>query len=771
MSTVAAQPMGYTPFPNQCFDPDMDSLVDFNAIPSPGPASSSSHMPPSTVASTMTSPTNTIRPLDLAEDHQTPAKPSHEYDLFKQQTGLPSGSVPGIGMSQSMSGNYSQVFSNSGIGLDDGWGSGLGDMDMDMGNSGLPAFFFPQGENSQSEDFVDPSAIQDQPQQNVRFFPGMHQQQAALAKAQAQAQQQRQQQMLQHQHQQREQQSRVNHAQRKSAQFSDARTEETIARVVNQIRHNSTLSSNGSDCGSNPLPHIIKMKKDEEDMDEDERLLASEEGKKLSSKERRQLRNKVSARAFRSRRKEYIGQLEGEVASKTNENTELRMQNRSLMEENARSRAFIERLLRHQAFGPFLDELSRDPALTGESAKLPTNAPAQAPQQASSAPQMMKQTSQNHSQMGMSMIPEQSATMSFDNMNYFPNTGFNFNNPQVFAVLEVPEGPANPFDTEILSGKGSSTFSPVEEIKEIKPDYPVIERPETAETEAEKPVEAVAEVEDVDDGNPDFALYYNSPAPSAAAPSEPMFGNIAPEKAFGRIEVVVSQETTEQLQQRLERSIAKFDAVYERMQSMMFLEGKLCNHGVSGLRSGFNFRSCAVPDKAKDYTNKSMRSYIQILTTPTADTPGTTVLLHFDDKRYLFGSLGEGTQRAMNQIGTRMLRTQELFITGRSEWSNTGGLVGMMLTLSDVLAASNLDKKERGLDATPKVLSMFGPPNLNHTIAACRRFVFRKGMPINAVDIKDEEVKKDENGDQIPLFVDNNIKAFGAFEFEEKELR
>jgi hypothetical protein len=45
------------------------------------------------------------------------------------------------------------------------------------------------------------------------------------------------------------------------------------------------------------------MRKEEEDMDEDERLLASEEGKKLSSKERRQLRNKVSARAFRSRRK------------------------------------------------------------------------------------------------------------------------------------------------------------------------------------------------------------------------------------------------------------------------------------------------------------------------------------------------------------------------------------------------------------------------------------------------------------------------------------
>lgn len=236
------------------------------------------------------------------------------------------------------------------------------------------------------------------------------------------------------------------------------------------------------------------------------------------------------------------------------------MQNRSLMEENARSRAFIERLLRHQAFGPFLDELSRDPALTGEPAKHA----AQAPQQA--APQMIKQTSQNNSQMGMSMIPEQSAAMSFDNMNYFPNTGFNFSNPQVFAVLEVPQGPANLFDTEVLSGKGSSSHvEEMEEIKEVKHDYPVIDRPET---EAEKPVEAVAEVEDVDDGNPDFALYYNSPAPSAAS-SETVVGNVVSEKAFGRIEVVVAEETTEQLQHRLERSIAKFDSVYERMQSMM----------------------------------------------------------------------------------------------------------------------------------------------------------------------------------------------------------
>lgn len=77
-----------------------------------------------------------------------------------------------------------------------------------------------------------------------------------------------------------------------------------ITRVVAQIRADSqNASTSMQDNNQGLLPHIIRAKKDEEDMDEDERLLASEEGKKLSSKERRQLRNKVSARAFRSRRK------------------------------------------------------------------------------------------------------------------------------------------------------------------------------------------------------------------------------------------------------------------------------------------------------------------------------------------------------------------------------------------------------------------------------------------------------------------------------------
>ncbi|WWC59457.1 uncharacterized protein I303_102013 [Kwoniella dejecticola CBS 10117] len=56
------------------------------------------------------------------------------------------------------------------------------------------------------------------------------------------------------------------------------------------------------------------VRNDDEDLDVDESWRPSpEEYKKLSSKEKRQLRNKLSARAFRTRRKDYIGTLESHI--------------------------------------------------------------------------------------------------------------------------------------------------------------------------------------------------------------------------------------------------------------------------------------------------------------------------------------------------------------------------------------------------------------------------------------------------------------------------
>ncbi|KAJ9628789.1 hypothetical protein H2203_002692 [Taxawa tesnikishii (nom. ined.)] len=89
-----------------------------------------------------------------------------------------------------------------------------------------------------------------------------------------------------------------------------------------------------------------------------------------------------------------------------------------------------------------------------------------------------------------------------------------------------------------------------------------------------------------------------------------------------------------------------------------------------------------------------MRCYIQVLTTPTADTPGTTLLLHFDNKRYLIGNVSEGTQRAAVQQGARLLKVSGIFLTGRTEWDKNGGLIGMILTLADAASASSAAAKD-----------------------------------------------------------------------------
>ncbi|KAK9373739.1 uncharacterized protein V1513DRAFT_139101 [Lipomyces chichibuensis] len=107
-----------------------------------------------------------------------------------------------------------------------------------------------------------------------------------------------------------------------------------------QLRTLSNGSATSVFTGANRSSGVssvaAKSKKKQEPADEDERLLASEEGKKLSSKERRQLRNKVSARHFRLRRKEYITHLEELVAQKSTEAHGLKSENDRLMLENKR---------------------------------------------------------------------------------------------------------------------------------------------------------------------------------------------------------------------------------------------------------------------------------------------------------------------------------------------------------------------------------------------------------------------------------------------------
>jgi hypothetical protein len=271
---------------------------------------------------------------------------------------------------------------------------------------------------------------------------------------------------------------------------------------------------------------------------------------------------------------EYIGQLEGEVAMKVNEANELRAQNRLLMEENARSRAFIERLLRHQAFTPFLEELSRDESLQSKAPM--TSMPSTAtPVTTAPAPTQFQQQQFNgmsqaeNTHVGMTMVPEPQIDFAMLNLNnnnngnnWGANNGFNFQQPVAFAVTELPEGPSNPLDIEAMSGKGYSAILNAEDdspVEEVKADYPVIERP----IQSESAVAHEAEEEDAE-----YDLYYSS-APSAASSApledqEALFTN--PEKAFAHYSLVISDESNEaRLAERLERKIAAMSPVMQRI--------------------------------------------------------------------------------------------------------------------------------------------------------------------------------------------------------------
>lgn len=292
---------------------DMDTFFDFNQS--------------TTGASSATSSSyrhDTLSPMAGQDESQRFSGPSHDYTQYKQQVGLPVGSMANM-PAQSMFDGYGSGLGD--MGFDNaygGWSSGIdldAEMSMDFNNpqSAMPAMFFPPPVNNQADSFVDPQTIggHEESTSNVgKLWPGMHSQQAqhaAMQKAaQSQAVQQRQM-KLHAQHAQYRQPAGVSHVQapsqsaisqgKRPSQPSEQHVEESISRLLHQMRHNSGALNDDGDEDGDMLPHIARMKKDEEDMDEDERLLASEEGKKLSSKERRQLRNKVSARAFRSRRK------------------------------------------------------------------------------------------------------------------------------------------------------------------------------------------------------------------------------------------------------------------------------------------------------------------------------------------------------------------------------------------------------------------------------------------------------------------------------------
>ncbi|KAL8936285.1 MAG: hypothetical protein Q9216_005015 [Gyalolechia sp. 2 TL-2023] len=204
-----------------------------------------------------------------------------------------------------------------------------------------------------------------------------------------------------------------------------------------------------------------------------------------------------------------------------------------------------------------------------------------------------------------------------------------------------------------------------------------------------------------------------------------------------------------------------------------------------------------------------MHSYIQFITTPTADTAGTAMLFDVGRKRYLFGNIHEGLQRACIQRNAKLAKTTEVFVTGKTEWKTIGGLFGVVLTLADANASAakseleNIERKkteetskqiaakagkkakfdeerarifrEAGLIpeehlASPEsvekaqialpTLTIHGGKNLTHTVATGRRFIFRKGMPIQINEHTQGQGHEPTVNGRDPDWVDDSIQVW-----------
>lgn len=620
-STLTPTPSSSSTPHSSCHDPlNIDRYLDYEQNYFPSPSLSPELNRSKLITASASSLSNASHPFASTppSTQQTFNGPSHQYDDYKQQTGLPVGALANT-FAVNQADPFSFVRNQQFLGIpsnnalfslnttDDYFDfnnsaslnsalSMTSDMDMDFPSPTQDPFF--NSLDSASTDCVDPLAIggqenssssqQSVPGNTIRAWPGMHQQQAALAKAQAEAQQKKQQAVAEQASKATLSSSRRSHGST-GRPPSDPIVEERISRLLNQMRHNSVASSNDDNSGSanasGNSSHGTRPRKDEEDMDDDERLLASEEGKKLSSKERRQLRNKVSARAFRSRRKgmviltrarhwltfplEYIGQLEGEIAAKSAEADGLRVKNEELMAENARLSDLTRMLLSSPAFSTFLSDLSGNgvaPASSSPSGSKPQ--PSTVKVEATPVirkdvnPHQLANQSidarQDVAQIGMTLIPE--TTLDYGALESTSNAwtegamDFSLYDAQVFTITELPQGPAvdqpNP---SILSGKSTYSATSYATSDESKHEIPVVERMPVPETDEPVPEETEMGRDDIDfdESDPAFALFANCPprATSMMAPSvddEPaLFGTIELDKAFGRLELVIEDDQSD----------------------------------------------------------------------------------------------------------------------------------------------------------------------------------------------------------------------------------
>ena len=280
---------------------------------------------------------------------------------------------------------------------------------------------------------------------------------------------------------------------------------------------------------------------------------------------------------------EYISQLEGELATKGQENDELRLRNQELADENTRLTDLTRLLLSAPAFNQFLADLNTNgiPSLPSNDA-IPQQQ--QQPPQPSSQPreqrlardvnpaQAPKVERRGDAQVSMATIPETPMDFAPDTMNWGSGIDFGIN-VQVFSVDSLPEGPS--IDTAVLSEKPVENAEPLITFPQEEKVYaPVVAEAPRVEKAEEPAAEQVCEDMDFDESDPAFALFVDVPAKLSAPTVDgdeghQLFGGIAPEKAFARYDLVIAGSLEDKdaaaALDRFERVRAGLDAMAERI--------------------------------------------------------------------------------------------------------------------------------------------------------------------------------------------------------------
>ena len=271
---------------------------------------------------------------------------------------------------------------------------------------------------------------------------------------------------------------------------------------------------------------------------------------------------------------EYIGQLEGEIAAKSAEAESLRAKSEALLAENSRLTDLTRMLLSSPHFSNFLGELSATGGSLPDASHTTASKQQKEQQQQQHFNRLNQQQApprkdvnsnelqsqgqhQNSMRVGLAMIPEHpfehAAATSTKHGWAASNTVENdLYDAQVYMVTSLPEEPI--LDVPSISGK--AVIEPLSSFGSMKDEVPEIERmPEVVPKDLPTVTELYFAEDDAeyDDSDPSFALYANPRAASIpisrpnseTVPEDRIFGDVALEKAFGRLELIVSNDTAQ----------------------------------------------------------------------------------------------------------------------------------------------------------------------------------------------------------------------------------